>query len=43
MRRALVLIKYKVGADEAVDDHMVQVLEGWLQKRGISIYTDRVL
>jgi hypothetical protein len=42
-RRALVLIKYKVGADKAVDDYMVKALEAWLWKRGISIYTDRFL
>jgi hypothetical protein len=37
---ALALIKYKVGADGAVDEHMVQVLEAWLQRKGISIYTN---
>jgi hypothetical protein len=42
-KRVLALIKYKVGADGAVDEHMVQALEAWLQKRGISIYTDHVL
>jgi hypothetical protein len=39
-RRVLALIKYKVSADVAVSEHMVRVLEMWLQKRGISIYTE---
>jgi hypothetical protein len=42
-KRVLALIKYKVSVDNAVDGHMVQVLEAWLCKRGISIYTDHVL
>jgi hypothetical protein len=42
-RRVLVLIQLKVGTDEAVTDHMVWVLKEWLQRRGITIYTDRVM
>jgi hypothetical protein len=42
-KRALVLIKYKVGADVDVSDRMVQALEEWLQRRRISIYTESFL
>jgi hypothetical protein len=42
-RRALMLIKHKVGADGAVDEHMAQALTTWLQRRGISIYTEHKL
>jgi hypothetical protein len=35
-RRALVLIKHKVGTDGAVDEHMAWVLATWLQRQGIS-------
>jgi hypothetical protein len=39
-RRVMALIRWKVGADKAVTEHVVQALEEWLQRRGISIYTD---
>jgi hypothetical protein len=39
-KRVMVLIQWKVDADKAVDEHVVQALEGWLQTRGISIYTE---
>jgi hypothetical protein len=42
-RRALVLIKHKVGTDVSIDEHMVRVLEAWLQNRGITIYTETFL
>jgi hypothetical protein len=42
-RQALVLIKHKVGADGAVDDHMAQTLATWLWRWGISIYTEQEL
>jgi hypothetical protein len=38
----LALISWKVSADKAVMNHMVQALEEWLRRRGISIYTDLV-
>jgi hypothetical protein len=38
---ALVLIKHKVGADLAVSDRMVRVLKEWLQRRGLTIYTEQ--
>jgi hypothetical protein len=40
-KRALVLIKHKVGADLAVSDRMVRVLEEWLWRKGITIYTEQ--
>jgi hypothetical protein len=39
-QRMMALIQWKVGADKAVTEHMVWVLEEWLHRRGISIYTD---
>jgi hypothetical protein len=39
-KRVMALIRWQCSTDTAVDDHMVRVLEGWLRKRGISIYTD---
>jgi hypothetical protein len=39
-QRVMVLIRWKVGADIAVTDHVVWALEEWLRRRGISIYTD---
>jgi hypothetical protein len=39
-KHVMALIKWQCSADTAVDDRMVRVLEGWLQRRGISIYTD---
>jgi hypothetical protein len=42
-RRALALIKHKVGADGAVSGCMVQALASWLQLRGIAIYTETEL
>jgi hypothetical protein len=39
-RRALVLIKHKVGADVCVSNCMVRALEEWLQRWGITIYTE---
>jgi hypothetical protein len=36
----MALICWKVGADKAVMEHMVQALEEWLCRRGISIYID---
>jgi hypothetical protein len=39
-QRMMVLIWWKVGADIAVMEHVVWVLEEWLHRRGISIYTD---
>jgi hypothetical protein len=41
-RRVLALIQWQVGADKAVSEHVVQVLEEWLHRQGISIYTDRL-
>jgi hypothetical protein len=41
-RRVMALIRWQCGADGAVDACMVRALEGWLRKRGISIYTDLV-
>jgi hypothetical protein len=41
-QHVMVLIQWQVGADKAVMEHMVQVLETWLRRRGISIYTDRI-
>jgi hypothetical protein len=38
----MALIRWKVGADKAVTEHVVWALEEWLQRRGISIYTDRL-
>jgi hypothetical protein len=40
--RVMALICWKVGADEAVTDHVVWMLEEWLHRHGISIYTDLV-
>jgi hypothetical protein len=37
-----VMIQWKVGANEAVMEHVVWVLEEWLHRREISIYTDLV-
>jgi hypothetical protein len=42
-KQALVLIKHKVGTDVNVSDHMVWALEEWLQRQGITIYTERFL
>jgi hypothetical protein len=39
-RQVMVLIQWKVGANKAVTEHVVQALEEWLHRRGISIYTD---
>jgi hypothetical protein len=39
-RHVMALIQWKVGADIAVTEHVVWVLEEWLHRRGISIYTD---
>jgi hypothetical protein len=39
-KRVMALIKWQCGADTVVDDRMVRALEGWLRRRGISIYTD---
>jgi hypothetical protein len=39
-RRALVLIKHKVGADVDISEHMVRALETWLCRWGITIYTE---
>jgi hypothetical protein len=41
-RRVMALIRWQCGADGAVDERMVRALEGWLRRRGISIYTDLV-
>jgi hypothetical protein len=41
-RRVMALICWKVGADGTVTDHMVWVLEEWLHRHRISIYTDLV-
>jgi hypothetical protein len=38
----MALIHWKVGTDRAVMVYVVQVLEEWLHRRGISIYTDLV-
>jgi hypothetical protein len=42
-QRMMALIQLRVGADEAVSDHVVWALKEWLRRRGITIYTDRVL
>jgi hypothetical protein len=42
-RWALALIKYKVGADVDVSERMVRALEEWLQRWGITIYTESFL
>jgi hypothetical protein len=42
-RRALVLIKHKVGADVDISEHMVWALEEWLCRWGITIYTEQDL
>jgi hypothetical protein len=39
-RHVMALIRWKVGADIAVTEHVVRALEEWLCRRGISIYTD---
>jgi hypothetical protein len=39
-QHVMALIRWRVGADKAVMEHVVQALEEWLQRRGISIYTD---
>jgi hypothetical protein len=39
----MALIRWKVGADVAVTEHVVRALEEWLHRRGITIYTDRTL
>jgi hypothetical protein len=39
-RRVMALIWWKVGTNKAVTDCMVQALEEWLHRRGISIYMD---
>jgi hypothetical protein len=39
-QRVMALIRWQVGADIAVTEHVVQVLEEWLWRRGLSIYTD---
>jgi hypothetical protein len=39
-QRVMALIRWQCKMDKAVDACMVQVLEGWLRNRGISIYTD---
>jgi hypothetical protein len=39
-KQVMALIRWKVGTDKAVDEHVVQALERWLWNRGISIYTD---
>jgi hypothetical protein len=39
-RRVMVLIRWKVGANVAVMEHVVRALEEWLHRQGISIYTD---
>jgi hypothetical protein len=39
-KRVLALIRWQCSADAVVDARMVQALEGWLRKRGISIYTE---
>jgi hypothetical protein len=36
----MALIRWKVGADVAVTEHVVWALEEWLCRRGINIYTD---
>jgi hypothetical protein len=41
--RVLALIKHKVGTDGAVDEHMAWALATWLQRQGISIYTEQEL
>jgi hypothetical protein len=41
-QRVMALIRWQCGIDGAVDDRMVRTLEGWLRRRGISIYTDLV-
>jgi hypothetical protein len=40
--RVMALIRWRVGADRAVMDHIVWALGEWLHRRGISIYTDLV-
>jgi hypothetical protein len=40
--QVLALICWKVNTNRAVMSHMVQMLEEWLHRRGISIYTDLV-
>jgi hypothetical protein len=42
-RRALALIKHKVGADGSVSDRMAQALATWLRQWGITIYTESEL
>jgi hypothetical protein len=42
-RWALALIKYKVGADGSVNEHMARVLASWLRLWGITIYTETEL
>jgi hypothetical protein len=39
-QHVMALIWWKVGADKAAMEHVVQALEEWLHRRGISIYTD---
>jgi hypothetical protein len=38
----MVLIWWKVGTNKVMSEHVVWVLEEWLQRRGLSIYTDLV-
>jgi hypothetical protein len=42
-RRALALIKHKVGVDGSVSDHMAQALATWLWQWGITINTETEL
>jgi hypothetical protein len=38
----MALIKWKKGLDLRVTEKMIKELESWLQRRGVSIYTDFV-
>jgi hypothetical protein len=42
-RRALALIKHKVGADGSISEHMARALASWLRLQGITIYTETEL
>jgi hypothetical protein len=39
-QRVMAVIQLRVGADKVMMGHMVQVLEEWLHRHGISIYMD---
>jgi hypothetical protein len=41
-QQVMALFKWKKGMDTGITEDMVRALESWLQRRGVSIYTDFV-